>query len=122
MTTLRRLDPLFIVLLLAATLTLRLAIPAGFMPVAAPGGIEVRLCSGAGMTSVVLDPAAPGDDQPRDPCPYGLAMGLALDVPQEPVLAEAPQFAAPAWRGLIAARLVAARSLRPPARGPPAFA
>lgn len=122
MSVLRRLNPVLVLLLLVATLGLRLAIPAGYMPVADEHGIRVQICSGAGTAWVELDPGTSGQDQPRDPCPYGLAMGAALDVPQLPVLAEAAAFAEPVWPGLIPARLVAARSLRPPARGPPAFA
>lgn len=122
MSVLRRLNPVFVLLLLVATLGLRLAIPAGYMPVADEHGIRVQICSGAGTTWVELDPDTSGQDQPRDPCPYGMAMGAALDVPQLPVLADAPAYAEPVWPGLIPARLVAARSLRPPARGPPAFA
>lgn len=122
MSVLRRLNPVFVLLLLVATLGLRLAIPAGYMPVADEHGIRVQICSGAGTTWVELDPGTSGQDQPRDPCPYGMAMGAALDVSQLPVLADAPAYAEPVWPGLIPARLVAARSLRPPARGPPVFA
>lgn len=122
MSALRRLNPAFVMLLLVATLGLRLAIPAGYMPVADEHGIRVQICTGAGTTWVELDSGTSGQDQPRDPCPYGLAMGAALDVPHLPVLADAPAYAEPVWPGLVPARLVAARSLRPPARGPPAFA
>lgn len=122
MSVLRRLNPVLVLLLLVATLGLRLAIPAGYMPVADEHGIRVQICTGAGTTWVELDPGNSGQDQPRDPCPYGLAMGAALDVPQLPVLADAPAYAESVWPGLVPARLVAARSLRPPARGPPAFA
>lgn len=122
MSVLRRLNPVFVLLLLVATLGLRLAIPAGYMPVADEHGIRVQICTGAGTTFVELDPGTSGQEQPRDPCPYGIAMGAALDAPEAPVLAEAPVHAAPAYAGLIPARLVAARSLRPPARGPPVFA
>ncbi|NCU12741.1 MAG: hypothetical protein GXC70_11410 [Sphingomonadaceae bacterium] len=122
MSVLRRLNPVFILLLLVATLGLRLAIPAGYMPVADEHGLRVQICTGAGTTWVELDPGTSGQDQPRDPCPYGLAMGAALDAPPLPVLADAPAYAEPVRSGLVPARLVAARSLRPPARGPPAFA
>ncbi len=122
MSVLRRLNPVSVLLLLVATLGLRLAIPAGYMPVADEHGIRVQICSGAGPIWVELDPGTSGQDQPRDPCPYGLAMGAALDVPQLPVLADAPAYTEPVWPGLIPARLVAARGLLPPARGPPAFA
>lgn len=122
MNVMRRLNPVFVLLLLVATLGLRLAIPQGYMPVADEHGIRVQICTGAGVTFVELDPGTSGHEQPRDPCPFGLAMGAALDLPETPVLSEAPAFAAPSYAGLIPARLVAARALRPPARGPPAFA
>lgn len=122
MSVLRRLNPVFILLLLVATLGLRLAVPAGYMPVADEHGLRVQICTGAGTTWVELEPGTAGQDQPRDPCPYGMAMGAALDVPEGPVLAPVLAHAEPVWPGLIPARLVAARTLRPPARGPPAFA
>jgi hypothetical protein len=122
MSIMRRLNPVLILLLLMATLGLRLAIPAGYMPVSDEHGIRVQICTGAGTTWVELDPGSSGQDQPRDPCPFGLAMGAALDVPQPPVLAAAPGHVEPSYPGLIPARLVAARTLRPPARGPPSFA
>ncbi|HOB12972.1 MAG TPA: hypothetical protein PK680_01685 [Novosphingobium sp.] len=122
MTALRRLNPVFVLLLLAATLGLRIMTPAGFMPVADENGIRVQICSGAGMSYVEIDPGKPDQDQPRDPCPYGLAMAAALDVPQAPVLADPPEPAIQTYTGAALARLVAARILRPPARGPPLIA
>lgn len=122
MSLLRRLHPAFALLLLVATLALRMATPAGYMPVADEHGIRVAICSGSGSGFVEIDPGLPGKEAPRDPCPYGIAMGGALDVPPAISLPDAAQFAAPAYPGLAAARLTAWHALRPPARGPPAFA
>jgi hypothetical protein len=123
MSLLRRLDRVTILLLLAATLVLRLAIPSGFMPVADQAGIRVEICTGAGKTFVEIEPGADRQETPRDPCPYGVAAGSALDLPRLPALADA-RFAvgASTLPGLAPARLAARRALRPPARGPPAFA
>lgn len=122
MTALRRLDPLFVLLLLLATLALRLALPAGTMPVADQHGLRAQLCSGAGTTWVALDPAAPGPEQPRDPCPYGLALGAALDLPAPLLVPPPPADSAEARPAAATALALARRTLRPPARGPPLFA
>ena len=122
MSLLRRLHPAFAALLLTATLALRMATPAGYMPVADEHGIRVAICSGSASTFVEIDPGLPAKEAPRDPCPYGLAMGGALDLPPAIALPAAPQFEPAAYPGLIAARLTAWHALRPPARGPPIFA
>lgn len=122
MNRLRRLDPTFGLLLLAATLLLRAAVPSGFMPVADQHGVRVAICTGSGPATVTIDPGPPQKDPPRDPCPYGLATGDALDLPVAIVVPAAPAFVAVSYPGLAAARLTAWRALRPPARGPPAFA
>lgn len=122
MSLLRRLHPAFAVLLLMATLALRVATPAGYMPVADEHGLRVAICSGNASSFVEIDPGLPGKQAPRDPCPYGLATGGALDVPKEMTPPAAPQFARAIYPGLVAARLAAWQALRPPARGPPAFA
>lgn len=122
MNVLRRLHPAFAMLLLAATLALRMATPAGYMPVADEHGIRVAICSGSASSFVEIDPGLPGKETPRDPCPYGLAMGGALDVPPAIAWPAAPQFTPAVYPGLVAARLTAWHALRPPARGPPTFA
>jgi hypothetical protein len=62
-------------------------------------------------------------DTPRDPCPFGLGGAQPLDLARA---VELPQPPPGELRrhvpSLIAARLAAWRALRPPARGPPAFA
>ncbi len=122
MNLLRRLHPALALLLLTATLALRLATPAGYMPVADEHGIRVAICSGSASSFVEIDPGLPAQEAPRDPCPYGLAMGAALHAPT-PALPPAPPVYTPAhYPGLVAARLTAWHALRPPARGPPAFA
>lgn len=119
MDALRRLPRPFALVLLFAALALRVAVPANWMPVSdTRGEITLALCSGAAPLVVHLDKQVP--QPPRDPCPFALANGGALLTPELPTLA-----AIEPVRGLlpvselIAARLVAARQLRPPARGPP---
>lgn len=123
MTALRRLNPVYLFLLLAAALALRIAVPAGFMPVADDDGLRVEICTGGIPTAITLDPGKSDRDPPRDPCPYGVATAAGMDVPP-PI---APHLVAPTlsplrYPGLSAARLTAWRALRPPARGPPTFA
>jgi len=122
MNLLRRLHPAIALLLLVGALALRLATPAGYMPVADEHGVRVAICSGNGASFVEIDPGLPAKEAPRDPCPYGVAMGGALDVPPVIALPDAPRFDPPAYSGLVAARLTAWHALRPPARGPPTFA
>ncbi|MCC6926868.1 DUF2946 family protein [Novosphingobium sp.] len=109
-------------LLLALVLLVRAMLPQGMMPVAAPDGIRVAICTGSGPAFMVL-----GEDgklhqetpeQKGAPCPYALATALA-DLPPALILPEPPALQAPVPPALLAARLVAARTLRPPARGPP---
>jgi hypothetical protein len=101
------------------------------MPDTGKDELRVMLCSGSGPVEVLLQPASgedghslPGDnDQRHDPCPYGLALGKALDpagvaLPL-PVQQTASLLATP-MPG--AARQAAMRGIRPPARGPPLFA
>lgn len=92
------------------------------MPVADQHGMRVAICTGSGPATVTIDPGLPREQQPRDPCPYGLATGNALDLPQAIYVPALPVFAAVAYPGLVAARLAAWHALRPPARGPPAIA
>lgn len=122
MSPLRRLHPVLVLLLLSATLALRVATPAGYMPVVDAQGLRVAICSGSASSFVEIDPGLPGKQAPRDPCPYGLATGGALNVPPVLALPMAPQFAPATYPQLVAARLTAWHALRPPARGPPTFA
>ncbi len=123
MCLLRRLDPRLLLLLMAAALALRVAVPAGFMPVADEQGLRVEICTGSGPLTVEIDPGSKDRQEQRDPCPYGLAAGPALLLPPLPALPAAPlALTPPPYPGLAAARLAAWRALRPPARGPPAIA
>lgn len=115
--------------LVAAALFLRAVVPAGWMPAAHESGLRIALCSGSGPQFVTLERDgtlrrdAPVPVQPRDPCPFGLAMAMAADLPA-PVALPLPPAALAALVGpvLAAARLVAWRAIRPPARGPPVLA
>lgn len=135
-------------LLLCAAMLVRALVPAGWMPMPDADGI-VRLvpCDGyappaqpakAQSTSdhhAHMAHASHGEDRggedhtnhdghvPRDPCPFGLALAHGLDLPGEPpALAAEPMAPALDFPALVAARLIALKSLRPPARGPPSFA
>jgi hypothetical protein len=128
MTALRRLSTLFCWLLLASAFAARAAVPAGWMPVSTTQGIAVILCGGQG--PVTLELAGDGtlhprqqDNGPRDPCPFGLAGAQPLDLARLPDLPLPPAALAVQHRpGLLAARLIAWRAMRPPARGPPVLA
>lgn len=124
MTALRRHTPSLFWLALAAALAMRAMLPAGWMPVAGAGGIRIELCTGAGPVQAMLAPDGtihPGGEQPpRDPCPFGLSGAVPFDLPVQLTLQAAPAgLAQQTLIALIAARLIAWRSLRPPARGPP---
>lgn len=125
MTALRRLSPLTAALLLALALLGRLAVPGGWMPVFdATGEVRVAICTGSGPATITLQTHPDGKDRElRDPCPFGLASGQALHVPPFPPLPLPPAaLALLVMPILAAARLIAWRATRPPARGPPAFA
>jgi hypothetical protein len=115
-------------LLAAAALLLRAGLPSGWMPQAAEGGIRIALCTGDSTVMATLGADgkvhkdAPAPDAPRDPCPFGLTLAAA-EVPTAPLFAAvppAPQAAPP--MALAEAEKRIRRSIRPPARGPPAFA
>ena len=127
MTALRRLLPIVCGLLLVSLLVARAFVPSGWMPVATERGIEVLLCTGEGPRTLEL--AADGSfherqqDAPRDPCPFAIGgwapfiLAVLQELPLPPAALSALQVP-----GLVSARLVAWRALRPPARGPPSFA
>lgn len=123
----RRLAATLCWLLLASAIVARALVPAGWMPVATKRGIEVVLCTGQGPVTMVLGldgtPHQRQPDSPRDPCPYGVAGAQPFDLAAAPQLPLPPAvLAAIRTPALVAARLAAWRALRPPARGPPAFA
>lgn len=119
-----RLSPRKALVLLALAVLARALVPSGWMPVAHAGELKVMLCSGSGPVAVTLElgkNAAP--QAPRDPCPFAVAASDAADTPPPLDLAALPRWGdAPAFTQPHAARLVAWRAARPPARGPPAFA
>jgi len=126
-------------LVIAAAFVIRAALPLGWMPMSTDDGIRVMLCTGKGTIELPLanpannaavavadamgDPADGNGDMPHDPCPFGVALAKALDLPPPVELPEMAAIAAPEQNpDAITARIVAARSIRPPARGPPALA
>lgn len=123
----RRQFSAFTLLLLTAALLARAALPAGWMPVAQDGGVRIAICTGQGAVMAVLGPDGKihrdAPEAPRNPCPFGMAGGepFALPtlapLPAAPLMLEQTPVAA-----LAAIELTIRRSLRPPARGPPAFA
>lgn len=123
---------ILVALIFAAALIARAVLPVGWMPAQSDGVIRVMLCSGKGAIELPVRPAndedshsgkGQGDNTPHDPCPFGTALAKAFDVPS-PITVAAIAFMVPPEMGpqQTTARLVAARGIRPPARGPPAFA
>lgn len=117
--------------IVALALAVRLAIPAGWMPIAeGDGTMRVTICSGMGAVPAWIDRSGrlheedpsgkAGADQP---CAFaGLAM--AGDLPALP-MAVAPQLAATAERSVAWGIVTIGRGLAappPPQTGPPAFA
>lgn len=128
----RRLGLAFAAFAVAAAFLIRAALPLGWMPAQTQDGIRVLLCTSdgsSGRTIELLLPKADGDagdrgqhpdDLPRDPCPFGAALAKAFDLPAPLAVPEMPALAAPETRPeAVTARIVAARGIRPPARGPP---
>ena len=121
-------------LLLAAALLLRGLVPAGWMPTTGQDGVRIALCTGMGSEYLTLgsdgslhkeapDPAAPKPNALGDPCPFAVASAQALDLPPIIALPEAPARASALDSpSLDQVARIARRSLRPPARGPPALA
>lgn len=114
--------------LLAATLLLRLLVPAGFMPIVSSGGMQITLCTGSGPQSAMIDMAgmATGkskpDGHPGQDVPCGFA-GVAMPglVGADPLPLAPPVVLAitttPAALPIRTVRRVP--RLRPPLRGPP---
>ncbi len=116
---------LFALLVLCA-LAVRIAIPAGFMPVQSSHGIAISICTGHGAVSAVLpiekheDPA--GHDQPQnDQCAFaaGLGGGLlaAVATTSDGGIVLADPLVAGRASGILAIQRMAAPP--PPSRGPP---
>lgn len=114
-----------------AAFLIRAALPMGWMPAQTQDGIRVLLCSGKGAIELALpksdrggeQPGQSKDDLPRDPCPFGASLAKAFDLPAPLALPAMPMLAAAVKSPeAVTARIVAARGIRPPARGPPATA
>ena len=123
-----RLASLTVLLLLAAALAARALVPTGWMPVADQGGVRILLCSGQGPVTKMISLGGQqpdhGQDQtpPNDTCPFAL-LAQPFDMADHGILPVAPVIGTELpVAALAAVRLVVWRSLRPPARGPPAFA
>jgi hypothetical protein len=114
-------------LLLAVVVALRLASPAGWMPVVGVDGVRVELCTETGgpRTLIIDSEGKSHPDVPapaHDPCPFALAGAAPLDLTAVAALPLAPaMLAALVAPAITAARLVAWRATRPPARGPPSL-
>lgn len=111
--------------LIALALAMKLAVPAGFMPVAAPGQLMVLVCTEFGPQHVAIDvpgmPAKPDDGAKMDqPCAFG-GLGLAwLPGADAVLLAAALVFILALGFAAVTVPLLARTPrLRPPLRGPP---
>lgn len=119
--------PSLAAIIVAAALLLRLAVPAGFMPVADHGRILIAICSGTGpATRMIAMPGMAHHDEggaAKSPCAFADLALPALGGADPIRLAELLAFI------LVAALLLAvavpaapAPRLRPPPTGPPATA
>ncbi len=131
--------PRLAALLLAAVLMMRVAIPAGFMPVAQDGTVLLMPCPGmtpapampmmhmGGMDGMhaMPDPAAPPEDhaKPAMPCAFAAVAMAGLAGVDALLLAIAVAIGLRiAARRPVPRRVVATPYLRPPLRGPPSEA
>lgn len=127
-----RLHPRAATWLLAATLLMKLLVPAGFMPVAEAGTIRIELCSGYGpMTaSMPMSAAMPmqmpmgehhsDHDKPQPPCEFSMLGAAGLTGDDALPIAE-PLLFPPLPPSAFEAAILSLRQphLRPPTRGPP---
>lgn len=121
----------FAALLVLVAFLIRAALPLGWMPAQTQDGIRVLLCSGKGTIELILpksgqdgdDSGQSHEDLPRDPCPFGVSLAKAFDLPAPITVPPMPALAATEPRlETVTARIVAGRCIRPPARGPPVSA
>ncbi|WP_423601824.1 hypothetical protein [Sphingomonas sp. MS122] len=117
--------PRFAAALLALALVMKLAVPPGFMPVAASGQIMVLVCTQFGPQHVAIDvpgmPAKPDDGAKMDqPCVFA-GLGLAWLPGADPALLAAALvfILALGFAAVGVPRLARTPYLRPPLRGPP---
>lgn len=111
--------------LVALALAMKLVVPAGFMPVAAPGQMMVLICTEFGPQHVAIDvpglPAKPDSGAKMDqPCAFA-GLGLAwLPGVDAVLLAAALVFIlALGFAAATAPSIARTPYLRPPLRGPP---
>jgi hypothetical protein len=106
-------------------LSLRLLVPAGWMPVASANGVVFTLCSGSGEQQVVVGkagkPAAPDSGTVHDgACAFsGIGTPALPDVPPAVALQIFLAFIALGLAASPRLRVPAVNWLRPPLRGPP---
>lgn len=124
----RHLAAWLVVLALAA----RLLVPAGFMPVAANGGVTMMLCTGMGPVTATphampgMRHGAPakqdGHGKAEAPCAFSSVTAPTLGGADPLLLAAAILFVmAVAIRRRTPLRMALREHLRPPLRGPPAL-
>lgn len=123
MTALRRLSPALAALLLSLVMVGQVVVPTGWMPSVGSEGIEIRLCTAQGPSTMTLDHEQETPEEPRDPCPYALA-GPAFPLPPALAAVLAPPAAAERSTALPQAGPPPASAPHrlPPPTGPPAFA
>jgi hypothetical protein len=118
---------------LALVLSVRILVPAGFMPVQTPHGLVVKMCGGGADSGKLVRIALPMSDedgstdhqsQPENtPCAFAAVSAPALPAPAVPVLASPDQL--PHERSLpprTVRTTTRADFILPPLRGPPALA
>jgi hypothetical protein len=112
--------------LFALALAVRIAIPTGFMPTAAPSGIVISVCTGMGEAKAI-HPYEKDDDRAQhrtaeSPCVFsaGLGGGYVPPEPTRPAPVVAPVSAAPASRAIADLTVHRLAAPPPPALGPPA--
>lgn len=116
-----------VMLLVAMTLALKMAVPAGFMPVSVDSRIVVSLCSGTGPATMVLTipqkgQTEKGDHRGKDdaPCAFSALSAPSLSGAHALLLAAAILFIMVLGvRPSGPRETPTATYLRPPLRGPP---
>ncbi|WP_447728273.1 hypothetical protein [Sphingomonas koreensis] len=112
--------------LFALVLAIRIAIPTGFMPTAAPSGIVITVCTGMGQAKAFLPIEKEGDQDQHStaesPCTFAAGLGGGL-IPSnharpEPVVL--PPSDRPASRAIADLTVHRLAAPPPPAIGPPA--
>ncbi len=118
--------------LLFVALSIRVLVPAGYMPARAADGLVISLCGGQGAARTVISIAEtvdirviPGDDDGGSrgsaaSCAFAAMAAPALQPTAAPIAWVAPLLTAEITRPLPAPLLlISAAFVRPPLRGPP---